>query len=127
MSRVVSVTLAALLLVIVCCPRVLAYLVTAPAAVVSALLLYYAAFMIVGGLRLITRQTLNLRATFIVGVSVSLALGAPDALSEQAASLTDENIFALGLSRYLDITRPDSVDVRTRGHRVRLRFTYDLV
>ena len=41
--------------------------------------------------------------------------------------LTDENIFALGLSRFHDLTRPDDVEVRTKGRTVRLRFTYDLV
>lgn len=254
MSRVVAVGVAGVLVLLAFSPRLLAYVVTAPAAVVSALLVYYASFMIVGGVRLVTRQPLDLRATFVVGISLSLALGArvygvgpgedadwltlvsssmmtlgslsavllslvlrigsrrraelvlsvagagggrSGALQEDlrasldevgvaasvagdavtltgdaverirqlgladgpvharvaaddvvlsieldydgeplrvepsrpidAEAATDENVFALGLSRYLDIARPDDVEVRTSGRRVRLRFRYELV
>ena len=41
--------------------------------------------------------------------------------------LTDENIFAAGLARYLDAPRPDDLTVRTRGDEVELVLVYELV
>jgi len=38
---------------------------------------------------------------------------------------TDENVFAMGLSQYLELTRPDDVTVTRRGGHVQLRFVYD--
>ncbi len=253
MSRSVAVWLAGVLAVLAFIPRALAYLVTAPAAVVSALLTYYASFMMIGGVKLIFRQRLDARATFIVGGSISLALGArtyglasvprgstdwaalitgsmvtvgvlsamglsllfrigqrrhrtftleleggdgprevsavvSEAVDELAPGmgadgpsrttsmivaevisrgladgevearvssddvqlridlryegrpleveplrplqdddLTDENVFAAGLSRYLDVPRPDDLSVRTRRDEVHVELTYDLV
>ncbi|MEL7208463.1 MAG: solute carrier family 23 protein, partial [Actinomycetota bacterium] len=253
MSRWVALPLAGMLVAIAFFPRALAHLVTAPAAVVSALLMYYASFMMIGGVKLIVRQHLDTRATFVLGASIGLALGArtygladgssqgtdwvalitgsmvtvgvlsamglsllfrvgqsrhesfslqvageesprqvsmavseaidelevgidADAASRYAGllasevvrrgladgpveadlstddlelrielrydgrpldvqpmrplegeDLTDENVFAAGLSRFLDAPRPDDVTVRTRGSTVRLELVYDLV
>lgn len=253
MSRSVAVWLAGVLVALAFLPRALAYLVTAPAAVVSALLVYYGSFMMIGGVKLIVRQRLDARATFVLGGSISLALGARTyglgstardgtdwvglitgsmvtvgvltavtlsllfrigqrrrrtfslhvdgedaparvsadvsrAVDELVANsagdgprrtasaivsevisrgladgdvearvttdasrlvveltydgrpldidprrpldeddLTDENVFAAGLARYLDVPRPDDLKVATRGSQVRLKLTYDLV
>lgn len=253
MSRSVAIWLAGCLVALAFLPRALAYLVTAPAAVVSALLVYYASFMMIGGVKLVFRQRLDSRATFVLGGSISLALGArtygmssttsdgtdwvglitgsmvtvgvltavglsllfrigqrrrrrfslhvdgdatPAVVSAQvgravdelvddragdgprrtasaivaevisrgladsdvearvstddlrlrveltydgrpldvdprrpldADDLTDENVFAAGLARYLDVPRPDDLRVTTRGRQVHLELTYDLV
>jgi xanthine permease XanP len=102
MSRVVAVTLAAMLVVLAFSPRALSYLVTAPATVVSALLIYYASYMFIGGLRLIVRQHLDLRTTFIVGTSMSVALGARfySASTETGSdwvALTASSMLAMGV------------------------------
>ena len=41
--------------------------------------------------------------------------------------LTDENVFAAGLARYLDGPRPDDVVTRTRGDEVHVSLVYQLV
>lgn len=73
MSRRLAFVLAGWLVLLAFLPRVLAMLCTAPTAVVAALLMFYSSFMIVGGLRLIGRQSLDMRATFVLGVSLTVA------------------------------------------------------
>ncbi|MBU4610685.1 purine/pyrimidine permease [Achromobacter sp. GG226] len=128
-SRIIGLVAAALLVLVAVMPQLTLALTLLPAPIIGAIEIYVAAFLIVGGIELITQRALDSRGIFVVGISLTLGLGVelipalaqnvPAALTFIAgnglivASLTAIGLnllFRLGTSRSATITLADAPD-----------------
>ena len=74
-SRVIALAAAAFLVVFAASPKLSGFFLTVPTEVAGPLLVFTACFMIAGGMDITVSRPLGTRGTYIVGISVLLALG----------------------------------------------------
>lgn len=74
-SRVIAYAAAAFLVVFAASPKLSGFFLTVPTEVAGPLLVFTACFMIAGGMEITVSRPLGTRGTYIVGISVLLALG----------------------------------------------------
>jgi xanthine permease XanP len=73
-SRYIAYAIAAWFIVLSCIPKIIALFITIPTAVVGSALLYTGSIMLVGGIQIITSQAIDVRKTFIIGISIFFGL-----------------------------------------------------
>jgi xanthine permease XanP len=74
-SRAVAFACAAILVVAALTPKVGAFFLALPQSVAGGLLVFSASLMIAGGIGIMVSRTIDMRATFVIGLSLLLALG----------------------------------------------------
>ncbi len=74
-SRVIAYAAAVFLLVFAASPKLSGFFLTVPTEVAGPLLVFTACFMIAGGMEITVSRPLGTRGTYVVGISVLLALG----------------------------------------------------
>lgn len=73
-SRYIAFAVAAWLVLFAFCPKMTAVFIAIPMSVVGATLLYTGSMMLVSGIQIITSQPIDVRKTFIIGLSLFLGL-----------------------------------------------------
>jgi NCS2 family nucleobase:cation symporter-2 len=74
-SRSIAYACAAILVVAALTPKVGAFFLALPLSVAGGLLVFSASLMIAGGIGIMVSRTIDIRATFVIGLSLLLALG----------------------------------------------------
>lgn len=74
-SRTIGLIAAAVLALVAVMPQLTLALTLLPAPIIGAIEIYVSAFLIVGGIELITQRALDSRGIFVVGISLTLGLG----------------------------------------------------
>ncbi|MBL8908085.1 MAG: hypothetical protein JNM20_15540 [Rhizobiales bacterium] len=74
-SRVIAYAAAAFLVLFAASPKLSGFFLTVPTEVAGPLLVFTACFMIAGGMEITVSRQLGTRGTYIIGISVLLALG----------------------------------------------------
>lgn len=74
-SRYIAFSVSAWFLLFSCFPKLTAVFIAIPGAVVGATLIYTGSMMLVSGIQIISSHPLDVRKTFIIGVSIFLGLG----------------------------------------------------
>jgi len=74
-SRVIAYSAAAFLVIFAASPKLSGFFLTVPTEVAGPLLVFTACFMIAGGMEITVSRPLGTRGTYIIGISVLLALG----------------------------------------------------
>ena len=73
-SRYIAFALAGWLILFSCIPKISALFIAIPTSVVGATLTYTGSLMLISGIQIITSRPLDIRKTFIVGISIFLGL-----------------------------------------------------
>jgi xanthine permease XanP len=74
-SRVIAYAIGGLLLLLAFCPKLAAVFAIMPQPVMGATLVFALSFMVMAGLQIIMSRMIDARKTFVVGISLLLALG----------------------------------------------------
>jgi xanthine permease XanP len=73
-SRVIAFSIASWFLLLACLPKVVSLFMIIPSSVIGATLMYTGSMMLVSGIQIIASNPIDIRKTFIIGISVFLGL-----------------------------------------------------